>query len=114
VLISSNLTNAGAYTIEELVPAVFSTDHPLLTEAIPTPPAFLVKLSDEDKRKILWDNCARFYGAALQCADRAPATTQPQTRRNINPNRDRNITTNQRKRRMIDFIRKTRERSPRN
>jgi hypothetical protein len=22
-----------------------------------------LSLSDEDKRKILWDNCARFYGA---------------------------------------------------
>src|SRR5947209_20223301 len=42
---------------------VFSTDYPHGDSRYPEAvEAFLeLPLSDEDKRKILWDNCARFY-----------------------------------------------------
>jgi hypothetical protein len=37
-----------------------------------------LKLSDDDKRKILWDNCARFYARA-ETADSAQAKNHSQT-----------------------------------
>jgi len=45
---------------------VFSTDYPHTDSRYPTSvETFLeLPLSDEDKRKILWDNCARFYAVA--------------------------------------------------
>ena len=45
---------------------VFSTDYPHGDSRYPeSVEAFLtLPLSDEDKRKILWDNCARFYQIA--------------------------------------------------
>jgi predicted TIM-barrel fold metal-dependent hydrolase len=44
---------------------VFSTDYPHGDSKYPHAVESFLKLSlsDEDKRKILWDNCARFYGA---------------------------------------------------
>jgi len=55
------------YTIEEFGcdQLVFSTDYPHGDSKYPNAvSSFLeLKLSDDDKRKILWDNCARFYGA---------------------------------------------------
>lgn len=54
------------YTIEEFGSdqLVFSTDYPHGDSRYPKAvESFLeLPLSDEDKRKILWDNCARFYG----------------------------------------------------
>jgi len=56
------------YTIEEFGcdQLVFSTDYPHGDSKYPhAVESFLEsKLSEENKRKILWDNCARFYGAA--------------------------------------------------
>jgi predicted TIM-barrel fold metal-dependent hydrolase len=42
---------------------VFSTDYPHGDSRYPEAVEYFLKLpfSDEDKRKILWDNCARFY-----------------------------------------------------
>jgi predicted TIM-barrel fold metal-dependent hydrolase len=44
---------------------VFSTDYPHGDSKYPHAVESFLKLSlsDDDKRKILWDNCARFYGA---------------------------------------------------
>ena len=54
------------YTIEEIGcdQLVFSTDYPHGDSKYPhAVEGFLeLDLSDEEKRKILWDNCARFYG----------------------------------------------------
>ena len=54
------------YTIEEIGcdQLVFSTDYPHGDSKYPhAVEGFLeLELSDEQKRKILWDNCARFYG----------------------------------------------------
>jgi len=54
---------------------VFSTDYPHGDSRYPKAvEAFLkLPLSDEDKRKILWDNCARFYSAS----DAPRAAKQP-------------------------------------
>jgi predicted TIM-barrel fold metal-dependent hydrolase len=45
---------------------VFSTDYPHTDSRYPKATESLLKLplSDEEKRKILWDNCARFYAVA--------------------------------------------------
>jgi predicted TIM-barrel fold metal-dependent hydrolase len=45
---------------------VFSTDYPHTDSRYPKAvETFLgLPLNDEDKRKILWDNCARFYGVS--------------------------------------------------
>ena len=55
------------HTIEEIGcdHLVFSTDYPHGDSKYPHAVESFLKLtlSDEDKRKILWDNCARFYGA---------------------------------------------------
>jgi predicted TIM-barrel fold metal-dependent hydrolase len=55
------------HTIEEFGcdQLVFSTDYPHGDSKYPhAVESFLeLSLSDDDKRKILWDNCARFYGA---------------------------------------------------
>ncbi|HEU4340806.1 MAG TPA: amidohydrolase family protein, partial [Candidatus Binatia bacterium] len=54
------------HTIEELGcdQLVFSTDYPHGDSRYPHAVESFLKLllSDADKRKILWDNCARFYG----------------------------------------------------
>jgi uncharacterized protein len=54
------------YLIEELGNdrIVFSTDYPHGDSRYPNAVECFLKLplSDQDKRKILWDNCARFYG----------------------------------------------------
>jgi predicted TIM-barrel fold metal-dependent hydrolase len=56
------------HTIEEFGcdQLVFSTDYPHGDSKYPhAVESFLtLSLSAEEKRKILWDNCARFYGAA--------------------------------------------------
>jgi uncharacterized protein len=56
------------YTIEEFGcdQLVFSTDYPHGDSKYPHAVESFLKLnlSDDNKRKILWDNCARFYGAA--------------------------------------------------
>jgi uncharacterized protein len=57
------------YTIEEFGcdQLVFSTDYPHGDSKYPEAVSSFLKLeslSDEAKRKILWDNCARFYGVA--------------------------------------------------
>jgi predicted TIM-barrel fold metal-dependent hydrolase len=46
---------------------IFSTDYPHVDAQFPNGSRrFLtLPLSDEDKRKILWDNCASFYGSAV-------------------------------------------------
>jgi predicted TIM-barrel fold metal-dependent hydrolase len=46
---------------------IFSTDFPHVDAQFPHSSDEFLKLpiSDEDKRKILWDNCATFYGAAV-------------------------------------------------
>jgi predicted TIM-barrel fold metal-dependent hydrolase len=46
---------------------IFSTDYPHIDAQFPhSSDVFLtLPLSDEDKRKILWDNCAAFYHAAV-------------------------------------------------
>ena len=53
------------YLIDELGSnqIVFSTDYPHADSKYPAAVECFLKLplSDEDKRKILWDNCARFY-----------------------------------------------------
>ena len=55
------------YTIAEFGcdQLVFSTDYPHGDSKYPhAVESFLeLTLSDDNKRKILWDNCARFYGA---------------------------------------------------
>jgi predicted TIM-barrel fold metal-dependent hydrolase len=55
------------YTIEEFGcdQLVFSTDYPHGDSKYPHAVESFLKLplSDENKRKILWDNCTRFYGA---------------------------------------------------
>ena len=56
------------HTVEEIGcdHLVFSTDYPHGDSKYPHAVESFLKLSlsDEDKRKILWDNCARFYGAS--------------------------------------------------
>ena len=56
---------------------VFSTDYPHGDSKYPHAVESFLKLSlsDQDKRKILWDNCARFYGVVD-----APHKTQPERR----------------------------------
>lgn len=51
---------------------VYSTDYPHGDSRYPRATESFLKLpfSDEDKRKILWDNCARFYGVEVE----APAS----------------------------------------
>jgi predicted TIM-barrel fold metal-dependent hydrolase len=46
---------------------IFSTDFPHVDAQFPNSSNEFLKLpiSDEDKRKILWDNCAAFYGTAV-------------------------------------------------
>ena len=46
---------------------IFSTDFPHIDAMFPhSSDKFLtLPISDEDKRKILWDNCAAFYGATV-------------------------------------------------
>jgi predicted TIM-barrel fold metal-dependent hydrolase len=43
---------------------VFSTDYPHSDSHFPEATSLFLKLplSEESKRKILWDNCARLYG----------------------------------------------------
>ncbi|HEX9273431.1 MAG TPA: amidohydrolase family protein, partial [Candidatus Binatia bacterium] len=50
----------------------FSTDYPHGDSKYPhAVESFLeLKLPDDDKRKILWDNCARFYARAQAAASR--------------------------------------------
>jgi uncharacterized protein len=60
------------YTIAEFGcdQLVFSTDYPHGDSKYPNAVASFLELtlSDDEKRKILWDNCARFYGAAEYAA----------------------------------------------
>jgi uncharacterized protein len=60
------------YTIEEFGPdlLVFSTDYPHGDSKYPEAVDNFLKLPlpDEAKRKILWDNCARFYKVAVPVA----------------------------------------------
>ncbi len=60
------------YAIEEFGPnlLVFSTDYPHGDSKYPEAVDNFLKLplSDEAKRKILWDNCARFYKVAVPVA----------------------------------------------
>jgi uncharacterized protein len=69
------------HTIEELGcdHLVFSTDYPHGDSKYPHAVESFLKLSlsDDDKRKILWDNCARFYGATG-----APQSSQFETLNN--------------------------------
>ena len=46
---------------------VFSTDYPHVDSRFPYAIDTFLKLpwSDEEKRKILWDNCASYYGFHL-------------------------------------------------
>ena len=73
------------YTIEEFGcdQLVFSTDYPHGDSKYPhAVESFLeLTLSDDNKRKILWDNCARFYGAG-EYDSRAP---RPPTHSKRNP-----------------------------
>jgi predicted TIM-barrel fold metal-dependent hydrolase len=75
------------YTIEEFGcdQLVFSTDYPHGDSKYPHAVESFLKLNltDDDKRKILWDNCARFYGAA-EYTPRAVAAKQKQQRLHIN------------------------------
>ena len=61
---------------------VFSTDYPHGDSKYPHAVRGFLKLPlpDEDKRKILWDNCARFYGATDSANEnKSPAAkTTPQ------------------------------------
>ncbi len=70
------------YTIEEVGcdQLVFSTDYPHGDSKYPhAVEGFLeLKLSGDDKRKILWDNCARFYARA-EAAEFMPAGEHSQT-----------------------------------
>ena len=52
---------------------VFSTDYPHVDSRYPDAvEAFLgLPLSDDDKRKILWDNCADFYAGRMPVANQA-------------------------------------------
>lgn len=52
---------------------IFSTDFPHVDAQFPhsSDRFFELPISDEDKRKILWDNCARFYGMEVPVAPRA-------------------------------------------
>ncbi len=49
---------------------VFSTDYPHSDSRFPESTQSLLELdlSDESKRKILWDNCARLYGSRVGSA----------------------------------------------
>jgi predicted TIM-barrel fold metal-dependent hydrolase len=62
------------YTIEEVGcdQLVFSTDYPHGDSKYPhAVESFLeLDLPDDDKRKILWDNCARFYARPQAAASR--------------------------------------------
>jgi predicted TIM-barrel fold metal-dependent hydrolase len=55
---------------------VFSTDYPHGDSRYPEAVESFLKLplSDADKRKILWDNCARFYGVTERRKSRTAAT----------------------------------------
>ena len=52
---------------------IFSTDFPHVDAQFPHSSDHFLQLpiSDEDKRKILWDNCARFYGMEVPVAPTA-------------------------------------------
>jgi predicted TIM-barrel fold metal-dependent hydrolase len=69
------------YTIEEFGcdQLVFSTDYPHGDSKYPhAVESFLeLPLSDENKRKILWDNCARFYATKRATANGEPTSAQP-------------------------------------
>jgi predicted TIM-barrel fold metal-dependent hydrolase len=72
------------YTIEEFGcdQLVFSTDYPHGDSKYPHAVESFLKLSlsAEDKRKILWDNCARFYAAgALATNNREGQTNEIQS-----------------------------------
>jgi uncharacterized protein len=56
---------------------VFSTDYPHGDSKYPHAVESFLKLSlsDEDKRKILWDNCARFYAVTETSPDCRPAAS---------------------------------------
>jgi predicted TIM-barrel fold metal-dependent hydrolase len=62
----------GKYVIQELGDdiLVFSTDYPHSDSRFPesTQSLLNLELSDESKRKILWDNCARLYGSRVGSA----------------------------------------------
>jgi predicted TIM-barrel fold metal-dependent hydrolase len=47
---------------------VFSTDFPHIDAKFPEGSETFLQLpiTEEDKRKILWDNCATFYGTAVK------------------------------------------------
>jgi len=53
---------------------VFSTDYPHGDSRYPRAVEYFLKLplADEDKRKILWDNCARFYGLEERLSASSP------------------------------------------
>ena len=57
---------------------VYSTDYPHGDSRYPhaTESFLQLPLSDEDKRRILWDNCARFYHVGGAPDEREPATDQ--------------------------------------
>lgn len=73
------------YTIAEFGcdQLVFSTDYPHGDSKYPHAVSSFLELDlpDDDKRKILWDNCARFYGAtesASQTQSVLNKSNQPQ------------------------------------
>ena len=72
------------YTIAEFGcdQLVFSTDYPHGDSKYPHAVESFLKLSlsDSEKRKILWDNCARFYGAVDE-----PQTAKPDPRQQDQP-----------------------------
>ncbi len=61
---------------------VFSTDYPHIDSRFPEAvDAFLqLPISDDAKRRILWDNCARFYSVGIEPAG-APARSSRQADR---------------------------------
>jgi predicted TIM-barrel fold metal-dependent hydrolase len=73
------------YTIEEFgcEQLVFSTDYPHGDSRYPEAVESFLKLdlSDEEKRKILWDNCARFYGVDEARTDAPPVSAAEHTGR---------------------------------
>ena len=75
------------HTIEEFGcdQLVFSTDYPHGDSKYPHAVESFLKLtlSDEDKRKILWDNCARFYGAS-EISQKSPSRRVTQTGQALN------------------------------
>ncbi|HZT05725.1 MAG TPA: amidohydrolase family protein [Chloroflexota bacterium] len=62
------------FTIEEFGcdQLVFSTDYPHGDSKYPkaVESFLMLSLTDEEKRKILWDNCARFYGVGVEASVR--------------------------------------------